>query len=306
MQQIAFSNTKNLEIVSGISMTKKIINKSDYSISILRQKITDYMTKDIAYRIDDEFLNRFLSVSGSDKNGNQDVDGAYKIYKNYYSCLLSVNALNPIKEEFNLDQILNILLDFVAIPSENPLHFYGFDSKNRAVLGYITSQVNPKKPDVLLGQLLASLVIVEFLQKKFCKKIKEHGMIMIMDHGGLNIHHYQKFLTNPFMLKLFADFYSSAIPITIHEQAVINEAMVTNLMFTMAKPFIAKEMTDKIKFYGTDYESIVEELGGIDFAPEFIEGGQLSAEEWPIESDLKGYLMNCLPKLNINAVMNEF
>lgn len=285
--------------------------ESDYPVPTLRQQIDSYQietssVRNIEFRTDDEFLSRFLSVSGFDQNGNLNIDGAFKIYKNYYSCLLSVNQLNPTKPESNFDQTLKILLDFIAKPSENPLHFYGFDSKNRAVLGYITKQVNPTKPDVLLGQLLASLVIVEFLQKKFSKKIKKHGMIMIMDHGGLNLNHYHKFITNPFMLKLFADFYSTAIPIEIHQQAVVNEAGVTKLLFALARPFIATEMTEKIQFYGSEYENIVEELGGSEFSPDFLEGGELKAEVWPVDVEIEQFLRDCLPKLSEDKVINEF
>lgn len=285
--------------------------ESDYSVPKLRQRIKSYQIETISvinidFRADDEFLSRFLSVSGFDENGNQNIDGAFKIYKNYHSCLLSVNQLHPAKPESNFNQTLQVLLDFIAVPSENPLHFYGFDSKHRAVLGYITKQVNPNKPDVLLGQLLASLVIVEYLQKKFSKKIKQHGMIMIMDHGGLNLAHYHKFITNPFMLKLFADFYSTAIPIEIHQQAVVNEAGVTKLLFALARPFIATEMTEKIQFYGVGYENIVEELGGREFSPDFLEGGELKAEVWPGEVEIGHFLRDCLPKLSRDKVINEF
>jgi len=216
---------------------------------------------------------------------------------------MSLNYLNPNKPEFNFQHNLKVLLQFIETPSGNPLHFYGFDSKNRAVLGYISSQVDPRSPDVLLGQLLASLVIVEYLQTKFSKKIKQNGMIMVMDHGGLTMAHYQKFITNPFMLKLFADFYSTAIPIAIHEQAVINEARITNLLFLLARPFISYEMTEKLKFYGDNYSAVIEELGGLEFAPEFLEGGMLKAKTWP-DSDV---LENCLKKsLPERAVFNEF
>ena len=282
---------------------------TNYAVKALhKQIITKFSKSQIEYRIDDEFLIRFLSVSGKDKNGNDDIDGAFNIYKNYYNCLLSINELNPGKEEFDFTRLTEILFDFVTVPDENPLHFYGFDSKNRAILGYITNQVNPKKPDVLLGQLLASLVVVEYLQKTYSKKIKKYGMIMVMDHGGLNLAHYQIFITNPFMLKLFADFYSTAIPISIHQQAVVNEAKVTNLLFTLAKPFIAKEMTEKIRFYGTSHCDIIEELGGNEYAPEFLEGGQVKPIEWPEKSSLENYLADCLPKLieEEDVVINDF
>merc|ERR1712178_540157 len=110
------------------------------------------------------------------------------------------------------------------------------------------------------------------------------------------------------MLKLFADFYSSAIPISIHLQAVVNEAKGTNLLFTLARPLIAKEMTEKIKFYGSSYSDIIEELGGIEFAPEFLESGQLKAIEWPEKSSLEKYLADCLPKIieEDEVVINDF
>jgi len=253
-------------------------------------------------RVDDEFLERFLSVAGNDKNGNPDVSKAFEVYSSYFSVLNALPVLNPKKKEYNYQHALKVLLDFVSTPDQNPLHFYGFDNKNRAILGYITSQVDPRKPDVLLGQLLASVVIVEYLQQKFNAHVKKYGMIMVMDHSGMTLQHYHTFLTNPTMLRLFAEFYCNAIPIVIHQQGVLNEAKTTNLLFMLARPFLAKEMVDKIEFYGCQHENIITELGGIENTPDFILGGVSCAKPWPSEIDLNRYLKQALPSQSSNKL----
>merc|ERR1712226_382960 len=96
------------------------------------------------------------------------------------------------------------------------------------------------------------------------------------------------------MMAIFAKFFTSAIPICIHQQAVVNEMLVTNLLFKLARPILSDALIEKLAFYGTDFTRVQQELGGEQFAPDFV-GGSAVPVPWPDRAACAKYLRRALP-----------
>jgi len=180
---------------------------------------------------DRTFLSWFIAaVDGKDDKPQE----AAKLYFLYHELILSIPKIKKLlTTDYSI--VEKAVIDFIDCQA---LQFYGFDGKNRAILGYRTHKANANQPNLLLGNLFASIVLIGLLHDKYRAK---NGMVMIMDHGGLTMSHYQLFLTNLSMVKIFARFFGEAIPINIHRQIVCNELSITNVVFTLARPFFTSE-----------------------------------------------------------------
>merc|ERR1719219_3319927 len=96
-------------------------------------------------------------------------------------------------------------------------------------------------------------------------------------------------------MRIFARFFSTAVPIFIHQQAVVNEMSITSLLFKLVTPFIDQRMVDKIEFYGSEYNAVTDVLGGAEFTPNFVPGGEAQPHAWPESATILSYLKKGLP-----------
>lgn len=49
----------------------------------------------------------------------------------------------------------------------------------------------------------------------------------------------------------------------------------------MIKPCLSDKINDRVRMMGDSHEKMIEDLGGYEYVPDFIEGGQRSAEVMP-------------------------
>lgn len=277
------------------------------AVEELRTKIVHqnrYSSTTCQIRLDDAFLRRFIAVSRhtlevlDESPQGPDISAALAVYNSYYDVILSIPKIKDVLRGSKFSYAADALVGFINTPKANPLQFYGFDSSNRVILGYSVVRVDPSRENVLLGNLLAAMVSVEWLYDMYGEKVEKNGMVMLMDHNGLSMSHFRVFLTNPTMLRIFTRFFTLGVPISIHQQGIMNEMSVTNLFYRLIKPLVDERLLKLMKFYGQNYDDVKSYLGGAEFTPDFVPGGQRREVAWPSNEVAIEYLRKVLPMVD--------
>ena len=72
---------------------------------------------------------------------------------------------------------------------------------------------------------------------------------------------------------------------------------VTTLFYRMIKPLVDERLLLLLKFYGQNFDDVKAFLGGDEYTPDFIPGGERKQVPWPGEEKSVDYLRKVLPML---------
>jgi len=76
------------------------------------------------------------------------------------------------------------------------------------------------------------------------------GVTLIYDIKGFGTNHLRKFGKDE--LKFFGAFRSGGVPVNVRQIHVVNNHKLINVLYSLVKPFITKEVQEKVLFHGSD------------------------------------------------------
>jgi len=236
-------------------------------------------------RYDREWLLRFLIVD------KYRVDAAFSRYQSYYITVCKLPKLTNIIEGdhewfLQLSKHINETKVFA---------FYGFDAKNRAVLGLQCRNLDPKLITAIYGVVYDCLAFFEYFYSTF-KQTRKNGIVWVVDTDGFNYEHFKLVAFNREFQKLHAKLWCGTVPLTISKVWVCNESKLINSAWTIFRQLLSKKLVDRVEMTGSKIESIINDLGGNSFAPDFIHGGLKQPEKDLDPNSLISHLLNALPK----------
>lgn len=262
--------------LQNIPTLRRLIQSSNPSTSWL---------KGYEPRMDDDFLLRFLIV---DKNN---LENAFKRYKSYYVTVLKIPKVESI-----IDADYSWLLAINdEIAESNCFQFHGFDKKNRAILSFISANLNPDFISHVSAVVLACLAFFEYFYCTF-EQTKYNGIIWVVDHRGFSMSHFKLLAFNREFHTLHGRLWSGTVPISIESIWICNEGRMIRTLFKIFKPFISSKIMNRVNMVGNCYQKIIQDLGGPAYTPAFISGGTKNQEAKISQDVFIRHLTNSLPQ----------
>lgn len=120
-------------------------------------------------------------------------------------------------------------------------------------------------------ETLISAIVIAFEHAILEPETQKNGFVQIVDMKGLGWSHLRQL--GPRTAKKFASLVESVLPINIIEIHIINDTRLTNIAYSIFKPFLSYDLRKKITFHGTDLTKLHEriptqylplEFGGLD------------------------------------------
>ena len=222
-------------------------------------------------RRDENFISRFLTVS---KN---DVSKAAERYINYYQIINSIPEIESILKGHYLSTI-----DEIKTRNQTPpINFVGLDQNGRAILTMQSAKVNPDLPNFSSMIFLWLCTLEELLTSK--SEEFKNGVVLVIDHGGLTLAHYKMLIKNRPIAKLFFRMMDGGFPILVKNVFIVNEPIIFSMVFKVMSSFLSQKMKERIKVLGKKHKIVIDELGGVEFSPNLLDGGILDLK--PVEID---------------------
>lgn len=235
------------------------------------------------YRTDDSFLTRFLHV------GKYDLDKSLKRYSAYHQCILSINGVERIRNN-DTAWALDIMQQ---VQAAQVLKFYGFDAKQRAIVTFESGALDVNMPQVMLGTMLMNLCKMDACLEAH-PEANSNGFVMVEDHAGLTMAHYKMCLSNMALMKSMMKTFDGGFPMSIKKLWIANEPAVFGLLFKVAKVFLSQKMLDRIDVISKDTAKIIDDLGGLKYAPDFL-GGEATPQDLLGKESLEDRLRKVIP-----------
>ncbi|XP_055547877.1 clavesin-1-like [Wyeomyia smithii] len=102
------------------------------------------------------------------------------------------------------------------------------------------------------------------------------GMKVIFDTEGLSMAQIAQ--NSPKHAGMILDWVQKACPFRLRSIHVVNNSMIFNILFAIFKPFISKELREKIHFHNKDWNSLAKLIDPACLRPKY--GGTLAAPEY--------------------------
>jgi len=238
------------------------------------------------YRVDDEFLTRFLYCA------KQDMTKAHARYFNYYKCITTIP---------DIDRVLNgdakWLLEAMSAMKDNiPLKFYGFDKHGRGVVTFTMGAIDLNQPNALYAACVMSIIYLDYIQQSV-PQIQTHGIAYVEDHGSMTRKHYMSMMTDMKLNKVLSDLFQGGMPLLMKSVTICNEPTVFSILWKMVKFFLSKKMLARIHIVGNQYYKVTEQLGGEEFVPNILPNGKAEpcAQYALTDEILKKHLLAAFP-----------
>ncbi|XP_065094086.1 clavesin-1-like [Ochlerotatus camptorhynchus] len=103
-----------------------------------------------------------------------------------------------------------------------------------------------------------------------------HGIKVIFDTEGLSMSQIAQ--NTPKHACMILDWVQKACPFRLQGVHVVNNSMLFNILFAIFKPFISKELREKIFFHNKDWKSLAKQISPSCLRPKY--GGSLPAPEY--------------------------
>lgn len=242
-----------------------------------------------AVRNDREWLLRFLIVD------KYRVEKAFQRYQSYYTTITKIPHLSNI-----LSGDYRWLIELSQRINETKVFaFYGFDAKNRAILGLLCENLDPQLITHIYGVVYDCLAFFEYFYSNFAET-RQNGIVWVVDTEGFNSQHFKLVAFNREFQKLHAKLWCGTVPLTISKVWVCNESKLITAAWKIFKPLLTKKLIDRVEMIGERRQAIVDDLGGPNFTPSFIPGGKkLPEADLAPATLIEKYLVKALPtKLN--------
>ncbi|XP_053675491.1 alpha-tocopherol transfer protein-like [Anopheles nili] len=120
--------------------------------------------------------------------------------------------------------------------------------------------------------------------------VQLNGIRIIFDFDGLSMSHVAQASPKHAMVSL--QWIQKCCPLQLKSIHIVNNSMLFNVLFTIFKPFISKELRDKMHFHNRDYSSLNKCISPKCLPPAY--GGTLDAAE--CEGQLLGDFMQLYDK----------
>ncbi|EAT47604.1 AAEL001318-PA [Aedes aegypti] len=117
-----------------------------------------------------------------------------------------------------------------------------------------------------------------------------HGIKVIFDTEGLSMSQIAQ--NTPKHACMILDWVQKSCPFRLRGVHVVNNSMLFNILFAIFKPFISKELREKIFFHNKDWKSLAKQISPSCLRPKY--GGTLAAPEY--EGQLLGDFMQLYDK----------
>jgi len=91
---------------------------------------------------------------------------------------------------------------------------------------------------------------------------------------------------------------SGALPIIIKQIFLCDEPYFLNILYAMLKPFLSVKIKKRVNMIGKNYSQLIEDLGGLEYTPVFIEGGLRKCEELPNIEEAVILAKKAFPNIN--------
>ena len=219
------------------------------------------------------------------------IESAFSRYQSYYTTIIKLQKLTSI-----INGDFSWLIEIWKHINETKVFaFYGFDAKNRAVLGLQCKNLDPQLITQIYGVVYDCLAFFDYFYSQF-QQTKKNGIVWVVDTEGFNYDHFKLVAFNREFQKLHAKLWCGTVPLTISKVWVCNESKLINTAWGIFKPLLTKKLVDRVQMVGKTTSLIVDDLGGVDFSPEFLAGGLRQPEKDLDPGTLILHLLNALPK----------
>lgn len=277
--------TNSKDTSTSISETEINSLLQEFLIKIKSTDPENTWLKGFQVRYDSEWLLRFLIVD------KYRIESAFSRYQSYYTTIIKLQKLSSI-----INGDFSWLIELWKHINETKVFaFYGFDAKNRAVLGLQCKNLDPQLITQIHGVVYDCLAFFDYFYSTF-QQTKKNGIVWVVDTEGFNYDHFKLVAFNREFQKLHAKLWCGTVPLTISKVWVCNESKLINSAWSIFKPLLTKKLVDRVQMVGKQTSVIVDDLGGVNFSPTFLNGGSKQPEKDLDTGTLLLHLLNALPK----------
>lgn len=224
-------------------------------------------------RLDDDFLLRFLKVA------KFDVKKAVKRYEAYYTYLLSLPLVDDIltgelrEYQHLLDSMQEVDQIWRDQGMQRMLNYYGFDTKNRAIIG-MDSGAFVGLMEIHQQGLELSLIMTLCVMDKLLEDhpdLNDTGIVSIENQASFNMKMFKAMMSNMGVIKKMAGIMEGTVPLRFNKCWIANGPKLITALWNICKKFLTQKIIDKCDFVNNT-RVISEDLGGDEFLPDFLGG----------------------------------
>ncbi|XP_077990563.1 alpha-tocopherol transfer protein-like [Glandiceps talaboti] len=216
---------------------------------------------DIKFRLDDEFLLRYLRCKKFEP------ERAFKTLVHYYE------VRRDYKEVFN-NFVPSAVADILAMK----VHYLsaGRDNDGRRVFLFKPGVINADKHGILPA-IRASIMFMEKILEE--EETQVNGIVAISDVVGMTMSHVTSL--GPNTARKVADVFQNALPLRMKAIHYVNQPKIFDTMFALIKPFLGDKLKKRIHFHGEEFGTLHEYVPSSTLPTEY--GGSIpefSNQKW--------------------------
>jgi len=257
-------NRKQLKSKSNIEKTEN--NNITSSISLITKN------SKIKLRLDDNFLNRFLTT------GKNDPNKALKRYKSYYKTILLLPCvIDIIEHDYSwFTESTEYLYGKTEYLNGTNLAagVYGYDKYERVIIGFQCELFDLDSPNFDKYCWYGLMVLFEYVSTKYHEKFQSKGYVFVGNFKGFTYKMLSSLATTN-NLKIISKFLKGSIPASAKNVFLCGEPQLFNWINKMLKPFLTNKVANRMYLVGKNHKKISDALGGEEYTPNFITGGKL-------------------------------
>lgn len=255
-----------MEPTTPTSFTPEIDSETlSRNLQELRQNITSAPTYHNTFRVDNDFLSRFLFCS------KQDIEKSQIRYFNYYKCITQIPGAESI-EKGDPREIVELIKTIRQQNLKPLMNFYGFDKFGRGIIVMEPGNIDLSSPKSYYSMVMMSIIYLDFLLENI-PELKTHGIVSIKDHGFISLKVLKTIVSDRKIMGLNADLFQNGMPLIIKSAIGVNEPAMFGMVWKVIKVFLSKKMISRMMFFGKNHEKVQVVLGGAEFVPDILDGG---------------------------------
>jgi len=282
-------------------------------LSQLKSKIQSLeINKKYILRTSDAFLTRFL------KTAKNDPTKAASRYESYYNTLINLPKaeafINNDEEEYKplINAIENNIEKGRQVTENSrqcmPMSYYGLDKSGRKIIAIELKVISELATDdkdrntnvVLPSFLYGMIALTDYLLENAdngtsSEKEAEPHFVIVEELSGYSMKLFKMITSNKWAIKQLGKLFSGSIPIQVEKIYMVNAPSIFKIIFNIIKALLSSKITSRIEFTGSDMGKVYDGLGGQEFTPDCMDGGEKRAEE--LNFNIEEQLLKVMPKL---------
>ncbi|KAG8180420.1 hypothetical protein JTE90_022769 [Oedothorax gibbosus] len=240
------------------------------NIDKLRCRMKGLMTPELYD--EDNVFERFLRAR------NQNLDDAELMLKHHMQWRKN-NRVDTIREEFQPTEVM---------VKYDVMNMLCFDKEGSPVIYYPLGKFDTRGLDKCLSHRDYTLYLIQHFENfihGMSQKSKELGKpinqwVMIFDYESFLLSNATHKPTLQFLFNVIS-MYEANYPERLKAAYLINGSFVFQICFSMCKPFIAGHTIQKVKIFGTDFQSELLKIIHADDLPAFLGGNRTDPDGNP-------------------------